>query len=461
MIPTATILPPDQVARAADLVCRIRRRVPHFGLSPLTEGDLEQLRAAVQLRIEVDSGLISDHIVVPTLGTGRLLLHRPDLPRLVRRFLVLREVCYGVSGRSTEARISDVVALVGLLDRASVLRVGEAWVSRRLRRLTAARPTWARVQLPVMVRSISAVLHHAPIASPGHPGASTDGDADFAFEVAVLARRRGDLAVARKWFVRSRRIARQSGDHRAAVVGAIAAGRACFAMDDLDSSETHFSRALREAGRFGLEDLRGAAVHELFHLSVKREDWVDAERYATHAMRIYGTAHPRLPSLANDVAEMWMLRGRFAPALRTFVELLPHFDSGTDERLTTLAAAARAAGGAGDLKLFQQLWDDAWAEGERGGSEAPRAAALLALAHGARSSGEWTKAIAAASAAASAGAAIGNSSIVSEAQQLLEHARLRSAATERHEMHTGSTPDRLESSLHGVLRARLSATARA
>jgi len=126
--------------------------------------------------------------------------------------------------------------------------------------------------------------------------------------------------------------------------------------------------------------VRGAALHGLLNLAVEAGSLDDAERYARGAMRAYGRGHPRLPELVHDVAYLWVRRESYARAIPMLQKLLPTRVEPV-ERALTLAILARAAAGAGDERLHQESWMDAWAVINRRPNEAGKhARALLELA---------------------------------------------------------------------------------
>ena len=147
---------------------------------------------------------------------------------------------------------------------------------------------------------------------------------------------------------------------------------------------------------------------------------------ARAAYRAYGPHHPRLPLLAHDLAHDWMLQGRFAPALQVFQALLPKFHDPA-ERVPALADLARAAGGAADRGAFERAWDELWPLAHERAGEAVAARALLDLAHGAASLGEWTRAETAAGESRQMAERRGEGKVAAEAESVLESVRAKRA----------------------------------
>ena len=69
-------------------------------------------------------------------------------------------------------------------------------------------------------------------------------------------------------------------------------------------------------------------------IAVDTNQPADALEAARGAFKAYGSAHPRLPVLAHDLAYFWMTRGRFEQALRVFQAVLPHITQPTERLLT-------------------------------------------------------------------------------------------------------------------------------
>lgn len=213
-------------------------------------------------------------------------------------------------------------------------------------------------------------------------------DAATAYTVARLARRRAEYARAESWFRRTVALSRQTGDWNAYSMAFLGLGNLYVQRGNLPVARRFYVRALRSARRHSLHSAAGMAFHDLLVLSVAAGRADDVERYARGAYDEYGSDHPRLSALAHDVAYFWMERGYHARALLIFRALLPHI-SRSGERVMVLANIAHAEAAAGDRARFEEAWSQVWdgVEGAEGAAEA-----LVELARAAASLGDWTRA---------------------------------------------------------------------
>lgn len=207
-------------------------------------------------------------------------------------------------------------------------------------------------------------------------------DAGAAYAVGRLARRRAEYGRAETWFRRAIALARQSGDWQSYALAFSGLGNLYMQRGNFPVARRLHVRALRAARRHSLRAVQGNALHDLFVIAASGSQREDAERYARGAYEAYGAEHPRLPVLAHDIAYFWMERGHFAPALTVLQALLPHM-SRHDERLVGLGNLVRAAAGAGQRRLFEEMWDEVWDGITRSESTENTAQVLLELAHGA------------------------------------------------------------------------------
>jgi tetratricopeptide (TPR) repeat protein len=197
---------------------------------------------------------------------------------------------------------------------------------------------------------------------------------------------------AEQWFRRSHRIAVWLGDWEAQVKSLNSLGVLSYLTGSYRRAESRLTRALAVATKHGLQRARGEILHDLFVLELNRQEFARAEEYAAAALQLYLPDHDRLPALAHDLACLWMDQGHFARALPLLRAVAGRQDDPL-EQFQTYAAAARAAGGAGDGSTFE--WASvmarrAAAEIER---ERIRSAALVDLGRGAASLGQWREAV--------------------------------------------------------------------
>lgn len=126
------------------------------------------------------------------------------------------------------------------------------------------------------------------------------------------------------------------------------------------------------------------ALHDLFTVSAEVRDVAAAERYAQQAFRVYDCDDPRLPALAHDVAGFWLLQGYYTRSLSVFQAVFPLIQDPTI-RMLVLSNIARAAGGAGERKIYLDAWLNIWRIVDRNPKTDRVCSALLNLAYGAAS----------------------------------------------------------------------------
>jgi tetratricopeptide (TPR) repeat protein len=258
----------------------------------------------------------------------------------------------------------------------------------------------------------------AAIAAPAHAAAG--------YRVGVLARRRADYARAETWFRRTIGLGRQSKDWKSYAEAFLGLGNLYVQRGNFPAARRFHIRALRAARRHGMRDIQGAALHDLFGIAVESGQLAEAREYARGAHRAYGPRHQRLPQLAHDLAYYWMMHGRFEAALSVFRAILPRLENRGD-RLRARADIARAAGGAGNRRVFEETWDELWSAAHEAENQEAAPQALLDLAHGAASLGEWKKAEMAATAARTAGQRREENRVVMAAEAVLDSVRARKA----------------------------------
>jgi len=152
-----------------------------------------------------------------------------------------------------------------------------------------------------------------------------------------------------------------------------------------------------------------------------------AEALAAKAFQAYGTDSPGLVRLARDLGHRWTVLGDFTRALPLALETLDHFTRPVD-RAQVWADIGRAAGGAGELAVFEDAWIETWGLVKRGDAEPFAADDLLDLAHGAASLGETRRAVDAARAALEIAGKRKEGHTAQAAETLLD--RLRTGATD-------------------------------
>lgn len=215
--------------------------------------------------------------------------------------------------------------------------------------------------------------------------------AELAHRVGVISRQRGDMARAETWYRHAIMIGRQVGDWTSYSLAYIALGNMLVQRGNFPAAHRMHIKALRASRRKGLRKIQALALHDLFGIAVETGREAQAEEFARLAVRAYGSEHPRLPALANDVAYWWMQQGHFDRVLPIFQALLPRFE-GQAEEIYVHAHVARAAGGAGNRDMFRKEWVEVTRMARDPLYAAKLSGAMVELAEGAASLGEWDRA---------------------------------------------------------------------
>jgi tetratricopeptide (TPR) repeat protein len=224
-----------------------------------------------------------------------------------------------------------------------------------------------------------ALAQTAALASPER--------ADAAYLVGLLARRSAQYRRAETWFRRALALGRRTRDWNDYGLACIGLGVLYRQRGDYPAARTWFYKALRVARRNGLWSVRPMALHDLFCVAANGAQVEEAETWARRAFRAYGRRHPRLVVLAHDVARFWLLRGKYADALRVFRAALPHITRLAERRLA-VSNLARAAAGLGDRMTFAEMWSDTWRLVDDYEDTESVPEALITLAQGAAALGD-------------------------------------------------------------------------
>ncbi|MBW3627947.1 MAG: hypothetical protein KY464_01500 [Gemmatimonadetes bacterium] len=246
-------------------------------------------------------------------------------------------------------------------------------------------------------------------------------DAALQRAVGVLARKRNEYARAETWFRQAIYVARRTRNWPIFVRGFIGVGSVHLLRGNYPAARKALLRALHAARRRGGSELVAMANHDLMVIAVRTDRPAEVARYGRAALEAYGPGHPRLPSLAHDVALSWMKRGFFAEAMRVF-EAIPDDYGGPVEQLMTAAALVRAAGAAGERDVYERGWADADRLLRVSGAAQGRATAEVNMARGADSIGDLDRVREFAGRAREHALARGESETVFAAEALLESA---------------------------------------
>jgi tetratricopeptide (TPR) repeat protein len=263
--------------------------------------------------------------------------------------------------------------------------------------------------------------------------------AGLALKVGQVARDRAEMARAETWFRHAIMISRQVGDWETYARAYIALGNMAIKRGSFPVAHRMHIKALRAARRKGLPALQGMAAHDLFVVATETGRHAQAEEYARAAFRAYGPHHERLPVLAHDVAYLWMQQGHFAPALEVFEALRPHVVGRRERGLTVVSNIARAAGGIGDREAFRKAWVEVNRLSKEPEVRPALGIAMLELAHGAASLGEWDRAEQAAGQALAVATELRQAKVMISAETVLDLVRNGRRVERRVSSDTGST----------------------
>jgi tetratricopeptide (TPR) repeat protein len=248
------------------------------------------------------------------------------------------------------------------------------------------------------------------------------GDNEPVFELALLARSRGDVATAEEWFRESIRLAEQRGAWKAMALAWLALGRLYRQNGSReDEAVSAYVRALRTAREYGVSEAEAYALHNLCVMALIRKDLEAGLSYARKALDAYGRDPQGIRILAQDLAWYWMdTEGAYERALPIFRAVLP--STGGDERrqLQVTANLARAAAGAHEQDEYGSARRSVWQQLQRNPQNEQAAPALLELARGAFSIGQSREATEAAREALRHARARNEVQTASEIEALLE-----------------------------------------
>lgn len=247
-------------------------------------------------------------------------------------------------------------------------------------------------------------------------------DASLAFAVGQIARRRTEYGRAETWYRHAIMLARRRGDWSSYALSYLGLARMYLQRGNFPAARRSASRAARAAGRHGLYDIQGMAFHDLAAVAIRAQKGKEAAQYTRAALHAYGPGHGRLAALAHDIAYFWMTQGLFATALRIFQAQVGAIQRPID-RLHLFSSIARSAGGAGERGVFEEAWMEVGRLLEHPNAAEGSAGALVELAHGAASSGDWDRAAYAARRALALALERGEAEARIRAEALLESMR--------------------------------------
>lgn len=186
----------------------------------------------------------------------------------------------------------------------------------------------------------------AALAAPASPGR--------ALATGQLAAAAGQGGRSETWFRRSVALARRAGAWSIYVRAYLELGALREEEGLVDAAQEMFIRALRGARRAGVREERGAAIHGLMRVALRRGRLEDAERLGRHARRFMDRD---TPGLRHDLAELAVRRGEGAAEVPVLRELLGSRTQHA-ERVATLRLLCRAAAQAGDRATLEDVWPE-------------------------------------------------------------------------------------------------------
>lgn len=217
---------------------------------------------------------------------------------------------------------------------------------------------------------------------------ASNNDPEICCAVGRLARLRADYGRAETWYRLAIHVARKASNHNSFVRGSIGLGKVYWKRGALSAARRCFIRAYRAAKRHSLHELEGWALQDLAGVAIHAGRWRDAANYIRTSLQVHRAGHPLVPRLINDVANSWMGRGWFAPALRVLTPLRT-YPFAPQDQLCFWGSMARAAGGATDERVFHEAATEINARLEHRVVSETGARVLLDVARGASSLGAW------------------------------------------------------------------------
>lgn len=210
----------------------------------------------------------------------------------------------------------------------------------------------------------------------------------YAWMAGRLLRTHGYRREAEEWIKRAVRVAANTGDWETQTLSLNSLGNLLYEAGNYREASRAQLQALRGARKHGFREREGEVLHDLFVVTWYLGDADRAEEYARNAFEIYKTGHFRLPALAHDVAFSWVERGHYSRAL-SVLRNLPDYFGEPGERIRVLASAARAAGGCGNINVYQRTSEEIFQIAQEMEIKRGVAVALVELALGATSLEMW------------------------------------------------------------------------
>ncbi|HEX6037178.1 tetratricopeptide repeat protein [Longimicrobium sp.] len=230
------------------------------------------------------------------------------------------------------------------------------------------------------VATALAYAEAAALSWPQHPR--------YAWLAGRLMRAHGRPREAEAWLKRAERAANRLADWEGRTLSLNSLGNLYYGMGNYSQAAKMHRDALKVARRHRLRKREGEILHDLFVATWYMGYAEEAEQYARAALEVYKDGHPRLATLAHDVAFSWVAEGYYGRALTVLQGLERYFEL-PSERIRVLASIARAAGGCNATEMFSSAAKEIWTLADRQDAGQGVAAALVELARGATSLAKW------------------------------------------------------------------------
>lgn len=231
-------------------------------------------------------------------------------------------------------------------------------------------------------RTAYAVAIRAAAASPRQP--------EYAYLAGIMARRIADYPRAEAWLKRTSVLAQRAGDAWHHGMALMSLSTLHIVRFETGAAILKLRQVLTLARRHALWELRPKAYHDLFCLACTDGPPREAAAFALAAARGYGRHRAGTRLLAHDLALFLVLQHRAPLALR-ILRSLDYGPHRAAERLIVLGSIARAAGAAGEARLYFEIWSEFWQRLDAVLEYDRTAEALISIAWGAASLKDATR----------------------------------------------------------------------
>lgn len=245
-----------------------------------------------------------------------------------------------------------------------------------------------------------------------------------------LCRRLGAHHRSAMWYWRAARLARRA--RKLGVKGSeidfasahLGLGNLELDLGHCEQAERHYWKAVQAALRVGRKSLAGSAHHNLMHLMTAVGRDAEARMHAEKAVLLHPVGHPQLPSLAHDVAFLFLWEGYFSSARPILERVLPWVE-GQRKKIAVLASLARCSAAVKDHIRYERAAAEVVVMAAE--DDELSDSSLYHIAEGARSFWDWDRAEAYGNRALQVAVKRENTRVVALAQSLLDAISARRA----------------------------------